>query len=158
MRQHRLQSALVLIGFLALSFIVALSGIQFQPGEWYEGLLKPSWTPPNWAFGPAWTMLYVLMATSAWMVWKAAGIARARRAFGVYLFQLLLNAAWSVVFFGFHRMGLGFLNIVLLWFAIAAMAALFWRHRKAATILLVPYLIWVGFAGVLNFAIWRLNA
>ncbi len=76
----------------------------------------------------------------------------------MYLFQLLLNASWSLVFFGLHRMGLGFVNIVLLWFAIAATAGLFWRYRKVATILLVPYLLWVGFAGVLNFTIWRLNA
>jgi tryptophan-rich sensory protein len=158
MRQRNLQSALVLIGFLALSFIVALSGIRFQPGEWYEGLSKPSWTPPNSAFGPAWTMLYIIMATSAWMVWKAAGIAGAKVALVVYLFQLLLNASWSLVFFGLHRMGLGFVNIVLLWFAIAATAGLFSRHHKVAAILLVPYLLWVGLAGVLNFTIWQLNA
>lgn len=158
MRQRDLRSPLVLIGFLALSLIVALSGIRFQPGEWYEGLLKPSWTPPDSAFGPAWTMLYVLMATSAWMVWKSAGMARARGALAVYLFQLLLNASWSLVFFGWHHMGLGFVNIVLLWFAIAATAGLFWRHHKMGAILLVPYLLWVGFAGVLNFTIWRLNA
>ncbi len=157
MGQRNLQSALILIGFLTLSFIVALSGIQFQPGEWYKGLLKPSWTPPNSVFGPAWSILYVLMATSAWMVWKSAGIARAKGALAVYLFQLLLNASWSLVFFGLHLMGLGLLNIVLLWFAIAATARLFWRHHKVATILLIPYLLWVAFAGVLNFTIWRLN-
>jgi len=158
MGQRDLRSPLVLIGFLALSLFVALSGIRFQPGEWYEGLLKPSWTPPSAAFGPAWTILYILMAISAWMVWKSAGMATARGALAVYLFQLVLNASWSMVFFGWHRMGLGFVNIVFLWLAIAATVRLFWRHQQVAAILLVPYLLWVGFAGVLNFTIWRLNA
>ena len=157
MGQRNLQSALVLIGFLALSFIVALSGIRFQPGEWYEGLSKPLWTPPNSAFGPVWTILYILMAVSAWMVWKSAGVAKARGALAVYLFQLLLNASWSLVFFGWHRMGLGFFNIVFLWLAIAITVRLFWRYQQVAAILLVPYWLWVGFAGVLNFTIWRLN-
>jgi len=158
MRSRDLRSPFVLMGFLALSFLVALSGIQFQPGEWYEGLKKPFWTPPNSVFGPAWTMLYVLMATSAWLVWKSAGMAKAKGALAIYLFQLLLNASWSLVFFGWHRMGLGFVNIVFLWLAIAATVRLFWRHNQVAAILLVPYLLWVGFAGLLNFTIWRLNA
>jgi tryptophan-rich sensory protein len=156
MRLRDLRSPVVLMGFLALSFLVALSGIQFQPGPWYEGLLKPSWTPPGAAFGVVWTILYILMATSAWLVWRAGG--RVRRALAVYLFQLLLNASWSLVFFGWHRMGLGFVNIVFLWLAIAATVRLFWRHNQVAAILLVPYLLWVGFAGLLNFTIWRLNA
>jgi len=158
MHQRALRSPLVLMGFLALSFLVASSGIQFQPGDWYVGLKKPSWTPPGAAFGPVWTILYILMAISAWMVWKSSGMARAKGALAMYLFQLLLNASWSLVFFGWHRMGLGFVNIVFLWLAIGGTAWLFWRHNHVATILLVPYLLWVGFAGVLNFTIWRLNA
>ena len=158
MRKRTLHSAFVLTGFVTLSFLVALSGVQFQPGDWYAGLSKPSWTPPDAAFGPVWTVLYILMAVSAWLVWTSSGFSKARAALGVYAFQLGLNASWSWVFFGLQRTGLGLVNIVLLWLGIATAIALFFRHNRIAAFLMLPYLIWVAFAGILNFGIWRLNA
>lgn len=144
-------------GFLLLTFAAAAIGSQFMPGEWYARLAKPSWTPPSWLFGPVWTLLYVLMAVAAWLVWKDRGFAGARVALVLYGVQLALNAAWSWLFFGLQRPGLAFAEILVLWIAILATLIAFWRHRALAGALLVPYLAWVSFATALNLAIWRLN-
>lgn len=103
-------------------------------------------------------MLYLLMALAAWLVWRAHGFAGARMALSLYLLQLVFNAAWSWLFFGQRQIALGFWDIVLLWLPILATLLLFWRRRPLAGALLLPYLLWVGYAGALNFAIWRLNA
>lgn len=144
-------------GFLLLTFAAAAIGSQFMPGEWYARLAKPSWTPPSWLFGPVWTLLYVLMAVAAWLVWKDRGFAGARVALVLYSVQLAFNAAWSWLFFGLQRPGLAFAEILVLWIAILATLIAFWRHRALAGALLVPYLAWVSFATALNLAIWRLN-
>ena len=143
-----------LIIFLALSFAAAYSGVLFPPGDWYAGLLKPAWTPPDWLFPPVWTLLYVGMAVAAWLVWKRAGFGAAIVA---YLVQLGLNALWSWLFFGLHQPLLGLLDIVLLWLAIVATLVLFWPIRTLAGLLLIPYLLWVSFAGALNLSLWQLN-
>src|ERR1700751_3713076 len=122
---------------------------------WYEGLSKPSWNPPNWLFGPVWTILYLAMAIAAWLVWRKAGVAAAPMQF--FLTQLALNVAWSALFFRLRSPGLAFTEIVVLWFAILATTIEFWRAVPAAGWLLLPYLIWVGYATALNFAIWWLN-
>ena len=126
--------------------------------DWYPTLAKPSWTPPSWVFGPVWTVLYGMMALAAWLVW----LRRGRRPWGaavvVFVVQLVLNAAWSPLFFGLHRPGIAFVDIAALWAALAVTVWLFFRVRWAAGVLLAPYLLWVSFAGALNFAIWRLNA
>ncbi len=124
---------------------------------WYETLNKPSWTPPNWVFGPVWTTLYILMGVAAWLVWRRGGFAAAALPLSLFLVQLALNAAWSGIFFSWHRPGLAFLEIVILWFAILATLVLFWREKPAAGWLLVPYWLWVGYAAALNGAIWRMN-
>ena len=123
---------------------------------WYEGLSKPRWNPPNWLFGPVWTILYLAMAIAAWLVWRKAGLTAAPMQ--LFLTQLVLNVAWSALFFRLRSPGLAFAEIVVLWFAILATTIEFWRAVPAAGWLLLPYLIWVGYATALNFSIWRLNA
>jgi translocator protein len=124
---------------------------------WYAALRKPSWNPPNWVFGPVWSLLYLMMAVAAWQVWRTAGWPGARPALGLFAVQLLLNVGWSVVFFGLHRPGWAFAEIVVLWCAILATLLAFRAVSPVAALLLVPYLLWVSFASALNLAIWRLN-
>jgi translocator protein len=125
------------------------------PG-WYASLTKPSWTPPNWLFGPVWTMLFLMMATAAWLVWGKIGIAA--RPMQLFLIQLLFNVAWSGLFFRMRSPRAAFAEIILLWATILATTVAFWRTTPIAGWLLLPYLIWTGYAAVLNFSIWRLNS
>jgi benzodiazapine receptor len=147
-----------LAGFVLLVGLVAVTGAMFKPGEWYQVLAKPPWTPPNWLFPVAWTLLYLMIALAGWLVWRKAGLGAAGLAFAVFFLQLLLNAAWSWLFFGLHRMDLAFVDIVLLMAAVGANAYLFYRVLPAAGLLLLPYLLWVSFAAALNLAIWRMNS
>jgi benzodiazapine receptor len=136
-----------------LSGIATVSAI---PG-WYAGLVKASFNPPDYIFGPVWTFLYILMGISLYLIWIAPkGPARdvALAAFGL---QLLLNFAWSFLFFYFHQTGWALVEIILLWVTIIMMIQLFYRVRRAAAWLQVPYLLWVAFATVLNASIWHLN-
>ena len=125
---------------------------------WYSALRKPSWTPPNWLFGPVWAALYLGMAIAAWLVWRRAGVSAAKLALTLFVLQLVLNVGWSAIFFTLHIPGFAFAEILLLWLLILATAASFWPASRAAAWLMVPYLSWVGFAAALNYAIWRLNA
>lgn len=154
---RRLRVWLALGGWLLLCFGAAAFGGLFMPGEWYASLKKPSWNPPGWVFGPVWTTLYLMMAVAAWLVWKRGGFPAQRRALALFLVQLTLNAAWTPLFFGLHRPGLAFAEILLLWLAIAATLAAFRPVSGVAAWLLVPYLAWVSFAAFLNFTLWRLN-
>lgn len=140
--------------FAALCFAAALSGALFKPGAWHAALAKPRWHPPNWLFGPAWGVLYLMIATAGWMVWNAAGFSAALAAWGV---QLVLNAGWSWLFFGLRRPDLAFAEVLLLWLSIAACVVLFAPISTTAALLMVPYLAWVAFASALNFSMWRLN-
>ena len=125
---------------------------------WYQTLQKPSFNPPDWLFGPAWTLLYLLMAVAAFLVWKQGlNVAGVRFALGAFLVQLALNSLWSVLFFGLRSPLAGLLDIIVLWTAIVATIVLFFRVSSQAGILLLPYLAWVTFAAVLNAAIYRLN-
>lgn len=147
-----------LIVFLIICFAVAgLGSLATTPNipTWYATLNKPSWNPPNWLFGPVWTLLYAMMAVAGWLVWKRVGWGTAIICFAV---QLALNLAWSFIFFGAHQTGLAFLEIVLLWLAIVATIISFSSVSKTAAGLLTPYLLWVSFAATLNFTIWRLNS
>jgi tryptophan-rich sensory protein len=129
-----------------------------MPGAWYASLAKPAWNPPDAIFAPMWTALYVLMAVAAWLVWRRAGFAGAGTALALFVIQLVLNALWSYLFFGLNRLDIAFLEIVILWLAILLVLVLFWREDWRAGALMIPYLVWVGFASCLNFALWRLNA
>jgi len=153
----RLTDILGLMVWLALCFGAAAFGSRFTPGEWYARLAKPAWTPPDWVFGPVWTLLYLSMAVAAWLVWRRHGLAGAAPALGLFLGQLLLNALWSWIFFGLKAPGWAFLELVALCLAVAATTVAFARLRPAAGLLLVPHLLWVSFAAALNFALWRLN-
>ena len=125
---------------------------------WYAALNKPPFTPPNWLFAPAWITLYLLMAIAAYLVWRkgldTSGVARA---LVIFLVQLVLNALWSVVFFGFQTPLWGVLVIVLLWVAILLTILKFFRISTAAGALMLPYILWVTFASILNISIWLLN-
>jgi translocator protein len=147
-----------LLFWLALCFAVAWFGAQFQPGDWYRELAKPGFTPPDWIFGPVWTVLYAMMGVAAWLVWRDHGIAGAPMALGLFAVQLALNGLWSFIFFGLQRPGLAFLEILLLWAAVLATLGAFRHLQPLAGWLLLPYLLWVSFAAMLNLAIWRLNA
>jgi translocator protein len=155
---ERRTQGLGLIAWLLLVALAAWFGSQFAPGAWYQALEKPPWTPPGWLFGPVWTILYAMMGVAAWLVWRERGFSGAPAALGLFLLQLVLNAAWSWLFFGLRRPDLAALEILILWAAIAATIVAFWRVRPLAGWLLVPYLLWVSFAAALNVAIWRLNA
>ncbi len=149
---------LALTGWLALTFSATLTGLVVDTSGWYEDLTKPAWNPPNWIFGPVWTALYILMAIAAWMVWKQGGWKQQRWPLTLFLIQWLLNLLWTPLFFGLQRPDLAFAEIILLLAALLATIATFWRVKRKAAILLIPYALWVSFAALLNFTIWRLNA
>ncbi|MBL9190684.1 MAG: tryptophan-rich sensory protein [Opitutaceae bacterium] len=151
------RSVLGLAGWLVLCFSAASLGAVFMPGEWYAALRKPAWNPPGWVFGPVWSALYTLMAVAAWLVWRRGGCAAQRRPLAWFLAQLALNALWTPLFFGWHRPGVAFAEIILLWLAIAWTIVAFWPVQRVAAWLLAPYLAWVSFAAVLNGTLWRLN-
>jgi tryptophan-rich sensory protein len=153
----RARVALGLVGWLLASFAAAWIGSRYLPGPWYEGLAKPIWTPPNAVFAPVWTLLYLLMAVAAWLVWRRAGFTRARVALSLFIVQLVLNALWSYLFFGAQRPDLAFVDIVALWVVILVVAVQFWREVRVAGVLMLLYLAWVTFATGLNFALWQMN-
>ncbi len=125
---------------------------------WYAGLNKPVFNPPNSVFFPVWTTLYTLMGVAAFLVWrKGLGERRVRIALGIFAVQLLLNLAWTIVFFGLYSLFGAVIAIVFLWIAILINIVAFWRISKAAGALLIPYILWVSFAGVLNISVWMLN-
>jgi len=148
-----------LAGWLAITTAAAAIGAvaSVEAGAFYTGLVLPVWAPPPWLFGPVWTVLYLGIAIAAWLVWRVNGFAAARTALCLFLAQLVLNALWSWLFFGWHLGALAFVDILLLWVLIAATLVSFWRIRALAGWLLVPYLLWVSFAAVLNYTVWQLN-
>lgn len=146
---------LALLGFILACFLTAVSASVARPDQWYEDLAKPSWTPPNWLFGPVWTVLYAMIAVSGWLVWRDVGLAAAP--FAVYALQLILNGFWSIVFFRYKRIGAAALEATALWLAIAVNIAVFWPIDVWAALLLAPYLAWVTLALTLTVSIWRLN-
>lgn len=148
-----------LVAWLAACFAAAAIGglASIQAASFYAQLVRPEWAPPAAWFGPVWTVLYVLMGIAAWLVWRVGGFHAARAPLILFLAQLPLNALWSWLFFRWKLGALAFVEIVLLWLLIVATLAAFWRVRKTAGALLVPYLLWVGFAAALNYSVWRLN-
>lgn len=150
-------SGLALGGWLALVYSASATAIFVAPGGWYAELTKPAWNPPNWIFGPAWTILYALMAISAWRVWRHGGWALQKSALGLFLLQWALNAMWTPLFFGWHQAGWALVEILILLLAILATLRVFWRVDRLAGALLLPYATWVTFAAMLNGAIWLMN-
>lgn len=135
-----------------------ISGAANRPDAWYAALVKPLWTPPGWIFVPVWIVLYVLMGVALWLIWERRSARLSSMAITLFMIQLILNVAWSWFFFGLHSPALAFADICLLWAAILATILLFASVYRPAALLLVPYFLWVSFAAVLNFSIWRLNA
>ena len=149
-----------LVAWLVLCLGASEIGRRFTMPEisgWYATLEKPIFNPPNWIFGPVWGVLFVLMAVSAWLVWRQFGFKRAPAAMTVFMVQLIANVMWSILFFGMHSPSMAFFWICVLWSLIASTIMLFWKKSPPAGAILLPYLGWVTFAGLLNFWIWRLN-
>lgn len=142
--------------FVIAVVVVAVVGslAAVNAGDEYLSLERPPWAPPQWLFGPAWTVLYVMIALSGWLAWSVRGLTPA---LGVYAVQLILNMAWTPLFFGAGQYGLAFAEIAVLWLVIVLNIVLFRRISRPAAWLLVPYLLWVTYASSLNFAIWQLN-
>lgn len=150
-----------LIISIALCQMAGIIGTFFTmdsiPG-WYEGLTKPSFNPPNWIFGPVWILLYTLMGVSLFLVWKE-GLQNSdvKKAFYIFMIQLVLNSAWSIVFFGMESTSGGLIVIFLLWIMILVTIYNFLKISKASGLLLLPYFLWVSFATLLNYFIFKLN-
>lgn len=145
---------------LLLCFVVAFLGsLVTTPSidTWYVTLQKPSFNPPNWVFGPVWTVLYFLMSVSLFLIWSKKTKNKDKKPLQFFLLQLGLNLLWSIVFFGLHSPIGAFITIVLLWAAIFYTIILFYKVSKNAAYLLIPYLLWVSFATLLNLAIVILN-
>lgn len=126
-------------------------------GTWYTTLVQPSFAPPAWVFGPVWLTLYTLMGIAAFLVWRKRKKGNVRRALWVYGVHLVLNALWSILFFGLHRPDLALFEIIVLLAFIVWTSVLFWRIDRRAGWLMMPYIAWVSFATILNYAIWILN-
>lgn len=149
---------LVLAGLILLCLAVgSLGGYATQPSidGWYRTIAKPWWTPPDWVFGPVWTILYITMAVAAWLVWQTGD--KVRPALTLFFIQLALNLGWSLLFFGARSPGLALIEVVFLWTGVLLTMLAFFGRSTVAGWLFVPYLAWVSFAAVLNLAIWAMN-
>jgi tryptophan-rich sensory protein len=144
----------ILIGFVAATAAVAAFGAQFLPGEWYASLAKPAWTPPNWVFGPVWTLLYIMIALAGWFAWRSEGFGLAVY---VWIAALVANGLWSWLFFGLHQVAAAMADLVLLLALIVAFMALAWRTARPAALLFLPYFAWVSYACTLNAGVLALN-
>lgn len=157
----RLNNTFKLIIAIVISELAGVIGSIFTTPSitgWYAGIVKPTFNPPGWVFGPVWTTLFVFMGIAAFLVWKK-GLERrdVKIALGVFVGQLVLNTLWSIIFFGLHSPGGALVEIVFLWLAILVTIVAFYKISKPAAWLLVPYIAWVSFAAYLNFTIWTLN-
>lgn len=124
---------------------------------WYSTLNKPSFNPPNWLFGPVWVTLYTLMGVSLFLIWQQKEKTDIKPALGIFAVQLILNTLWSVIFFGLHQPFFAFIEIIALWASILMTILVFHKVSGIAAYLLIPYFLWVSFAGILNFFLWRMN-
>jgi tryptophan-rich sensory protein len=140
--------------FVIIVLAAASSGAIFKPGAWYDGLRKPSWTPPNWAFPVVWTILYLFIGYAGWLVWSEAGWTLPIVLWGI---QMVANALWSFFFFGIRRMDLALVDVGILWLSIALFILAAWPVAPLASLLFVPYLVWVSAAALLNHSVRSLN-
>jgi len=171
---------LKLLASIIICELAGVVGSVFTSPEieaWYKNLKKPAFNPPNWVFGPAWIIIFILMGISLYLVWQKkfepkiisaqtynplsqkflSGSWRRLNIVLIFVTQLVLNILWSVLFFGAHSVAAGFFELLMLWFAIVFTMVNFHRVSKVATWILLPYILWVSFAGILNFYIWILN-
>ncbi len=157
-----MNKALRCIGAILLCEAAGILGTFFTASQiqtWYlTELIRPSFSPPNWLFGPVWTILYALMGISLFLVWEQKKRNKEwQGAITIFFVQLFLNAIWTPIFFGMHALGFAFGVIIAMWLAIVLTIIVFYRQKKVAGYLLIPYLLWASFASVLNGAIWYLN-
>lgn len=147
-----------LIAACVAIFIGFLGGTLTDTGPWYQSLLKPSWQPPDWLFGPAWTLIFALATVSAVYAWRSA-LDKIQREWIIGLFALngFLNVLWSTLFFALRRPDWALIEVVFLWISILLLIVAFWRRSIPASLYLLPYLVWVAFAAVLNLTVVRLN-
>lgn len=148
-----------LAGWLAVTFAASAVGAiaNLGAGEFYSSLARPTWAPPPSVFGPVWTTLYLMMAVAAWLVWRSGGFAAQGRALALYLTQLAVNALWSWTFFAWRSGVLSMAVLILLWLMILPMAMTFRHASRLAGALIIPYILWVTFAGMLNYSVWQMN-
>jgi translocator protein len=153
------QIAGFVVSLLIVSGIATLGGFftNLSVDSWYPSLVKPPWTPSGATIGAVWTILYTFMGIASWIVWRRGCFLVRQLPLAIYAVQLLLNAGWSALFFGLQSPGLALLEIGILWLAILATSVTFWKVSKLAGALMIPYLLWVTFAGVLNALIWKMN-
>ena len=155
------KSPVTLLAFVLASIVAGSIGSLVTitaPGSWYSLLVKPVFQPPNWIFGPMWTLLFILMGIAAYLVWeRGIDTPEVRFALSVFCIQFVFNILWSFLFFGMQSPLLGLLDIIILWWLILATIMTFYRVRKSAAYFLIPYLAWVSFATVLNATIMLLN-
>jgi tryptophan-rich sensory protein len=149
----------IIIAAIAATAIGMLGGLLTDTGVWYQSLIKPSWQPPDWAFAPAWTLIFATAAVSAVYAWRGAETP-AQQGWVIALFALngVLNSLWSTLFFVTKRPDWALIEVMLLWISVLVPLLLFWRRARTASLYLIPYLIWVSFAAFLNFTVVRLNA
>jgi translocator protein len=150
----RFRSTLLFLPFALGPVLTGLFGASFKPGVWYKGLLKPWFTPPDWLFGPVWSVLYILIAIAGYLVWKRAGWSVA---LAFWLANLAFNGLWSLLMFGQHRIDLAMIDIVAMWLTIVGFMVTAYRIDPRATWAFAPYLAWVTLATALNFSLLRLN-
>ena len=153
------RQSLGLAGWLLATFAAGGVGAiaSARAGVFYGQLVQPAWAPPAWLFGPVWSVLYLLMAVAAWLVWRKHGFQRASTALSLFVCQLFANALWTWLFFGMNRGALSLAEIAVLWLLIVTTIAAFWPLQRAAALMLAPYLAWVSFASCLNWSIVHLN-
>ena len=148
----------VIIAGAAAIVVAALGASMTEIGAWYQSLKKPDWQPPDWAFGPAWTLIFALAAISGITAWRNAPDDASREwIIGMFAVNGILNVVWSALFFKFQRPDLALIEAIFLWLSVLVPAIVFWRYSRTASLLLVPYLLWVAFAMALNFEVVRLN-
>lgn len=143
--------------FITIAFLPSLSAVVVKTGGWYEALNKPLWNPPSWVFGPVWTVLYLMIGLAGYFAWTRGRPDERRAVFTVYGAQLVLNALWSPLFFGLHRPDWALADLILLWFSALLCIGIFSQRSRLAAWLMIPYFLWVSFAGALNAAIMIIN-
>lgn len=157
-RAHPLKPLALVALVVATGAAAAMGSIaSVSAPEFYLALNRPTWAPPPWLFGPAWTVLYILMAIAAWIVVRVDEWPAAKPKMALYGVQLVANALWSWLFFGLHSGAAAFAEVLMLWLLIAATIVVFWRTHKLAGALLFPYIAWVSFATALTWAVWQAN-
>jgi tryptophan-rich sensory protein len=158
-QRSTLSQTVGLAAWLAVVFAAAAIGAlaSIDAGAFYAQLVRPAWAPPASAFGPVWSVLYLLMGIAAWLVWREQGARHLRAALALFVAQLCANALWSWLFFAWRSGAFAFAEVLVLLALIAATTTVFWRIRRLAGVLMLPYLAWVGLASALTWAVWQGN-